>query len=143
MSPERRLRAGEAQWAIQAMARGILTVGVILGALIILGGESRWSSPSFREALTYPYAPESWGWVLGVASLVGLVGSVIGRLKYVTGALFIIAVWSFFFAFSFWKTALDIPTAGTTGIPVYLGLAVACILLGIVHWRSAQDAVHR
>lgn len=123
------------------MARGILTIGIILGFLIIVGGQERWSSPSFESAMAYPYAPESWGWVLGGSSLVGLFGSLTTRLRIVSVTLFITAIWSLFFGISFIKTAAGNPFAATTGIPVYLGMAVACIILAEVHWRSARDAL--
>ena len=61
----------------------------------------------------------------------------------VSSALFVMAVWALFFAWSFIETAIGNPYAATTGIPIYLGLAVACLLIGLVHRRSAQDALHR
>lgn len=137
---ERNLRPWEAQWAIQAMARGILTIGLLLGALIVIGGQARWSSPSYETALAYPYAPESWGYVLGVVSLLGLVASLTGRLRTVAISLFVFAIWCLFFGISFAQTAAANPTAATTGIPVYLGTAVAACLVGLVHWKSR--AVH-
>lgn len=140
---ERKLRPRESQWVVQTLARGILTIGLLLGALIIVGGKQRWSSPSYETALQYPYAPESWGWVLGTASLAGVLASLVGRLRFVSASLFVIAVWAIFFAWSFLDTATENPLAATTGIPIYAGLAVACALVGQVHWRSADDAVHR
>lgn len=142
MSPERRLREHESQWVVLAIGRGILTIGVILGVLIVLGGKQRWSSPSYEVALTYPYAPESWGWVLGVFSIAGLVGSLTSRLRLVSIGLYLIAVWCLFFSFSFIQTAVGNPSAATTGIPIYLGTAVCACLIGVLHWRSAQDAPH-
>ena len=143
MSPERKLNVREAQWAVQAMARGLMTIGLWLGVAIVVGGANRWTSASYEAALAYPYAPASWGWVIGLASLVGLVASLRGRLKLVSSALFVMAVWALFFAWSFIETAIGNPYAATTGIPIYLGLAVACLLIGLVHRRSAQDALHR
>lgn len=139
---ERRLRAREAQWVVLAMARGLLTIGTILGVLIIIGGRARWASPSYEVALTYPYAPASWGYAIGVMSVLGLLGSLTGRLRLVSIALFVFAVWSIFFGISFIQTAATNPNAATTGIPVYLGMAVGSLLVGIAHWRSSQDAVH-
>lgn len=143
MSPERKLNVREAQWAVQAMARGLMTIGLWLGIAIVVGGAQRWTSPSYEAALAYPYAPASWGWVIGLAALVGLLASLKGRLTMVSNALFVMAVWALFFAWSFIDTAISNPFAATTGIPIYLGLAVACLLIGSVHRRSAKDAVHR
>lgn len=142
MSPERRLNSREAQWTVQAIARGILTIGLWLSLSILVGGEERWSSPSYETALNYPYAPESWGWVIGAASVAGIVASLMGRLRIVAGSLFLIAVWALFFAWSFLDTAASNPLAATTGIPIYVGLAVACLLVGAVHKRSSHHAVH-
>lgn len=139
---ERRLRAHEAQWAVQAMARGILTLGAILGTLIVIGGRARWSSPSYEIALTYPYAPASWGIVLGIASVIGIVGSVYGKLRVVAVALHLFAMWCVFFDISFIQTATANPNAATTGIPVYFGFAIGAVVLGVAHWRSSRDAVH-
>lgn len=142
MAPERNLRPHEAQWVVQSLARCALTVGFALALLIILGGRGRWSSPSFEAALTYPYAPASWGYVLGVTSTLGLIASLAGGYRTVSAALYIVAVWSLFFAWSFFSTARLNPEAATTGIPMYIGYAVSAIVLGVAHWRSSRDAVH-
>lgn len=143
MSPERRLHPREAQWVVQAFARGALTIALILGALIIIGGRIRWSSPSFETALTYPYAPASWGYIVGLIGLVGIVASLFGRLRIVAVTLYVLAAWTFFFAISFIQTAAKNDSAATTGIPVYLGFAVGSCLLGVTHWRSARSATNR
>lgn len=143
MSPERNLRPHEAQWVVQTMARIFLTIGVWLGIQIVAGGRIRWSSPAFREALTYPQAPESWGYVIGIISIVGLIASLAGRYRPVSAALLVVAVWSLFFCWSFALTATQVPTAGTTGIPTYFGYALGSIVLAVAHWRSSRDAVHR
>lgn len=137
MPPDRRLDGRACQWVVMTLARGMLTIGIMLGALIILGGEIRWSSPTFEAALAYPYAPASWGWILGTVSLTGLTGSVFGHLKITAVALIALAVWSIFFGISFLQTAIHNPAAATTGIPLYLlGLPSAATLVALVHWRS-------
>lgn len=141
--PERRLDPRESQWAVQATARGILSIGLVLGVLIVVGGDVRWSSPSYETALTYPYAPESWGYVLGSSSLVGLLGSLSGRLRVVAVGLFMVAVWCLFFAISFIQTASERSDAATTGIPMYVGVAIGSLLVGVVHWRSSTHATQR
>lgn len=143
MSPERKLRAREAQWTVQAFARGALTIALILGVLIVIGGRARWSSPSYETALDYPYAPASWGYIVGLIGIVGLGASLAGRLKIVAVTLYVLAVWTFFFAISFIQTAAKNDNAATTGIPVYLGFAVGSCLLGVIHWRSSRYAAQR
>jgi hypothetical protein len=134
--PDHRLRIRECQWAVLAIGRGLLLIGVILGTLIIVGGDLRWSSPSFAVAKTYPYAPTSWGWLLGLLSVVGLIGSIFGRFRLVASTLFVMAVWCMFFGISFFVTAIDNPKAATTPVPIYLGMAVGSVVIGQVHWRS-------
>lgn len=138
MSPERKLDVQIAQWAIQALARWLLTVGIGLGALILIGGDPRFTGAAYATALRYPYAPESWGIVIGLVGVVGIVASLLGRLKLTAAMLYLFAAWCLFFAHSFIQTATENPAAGTTGVPVYIGLAVSSILLGVVHWKSAN-----
>jgi hypothetical protein len=125
------------QWAIQALARWTLTVGIGLGVLILIGGRARWSSPAYQDALRYPGAPASWGWAIGLVGLAGVYCSLTGRLRCVAICLFLAAVWCAFFCISLVSTAIRIPFAGTTGIGIYAGTCVTAGVLAAVHWRSA------
>lgn len=137
MSPERKLDIDIARWAIQALARWMLTVAVVLGSLIVIGGKERFTGVSYEAALRYPYAPESWGIVLLVVGVVGLIASVSGKLRMVGATLYAEAVWCLFFAYSFAETATKNPVAGTTGPAIYAGASVVLAVLGVVHWKSA------
>lgn len=137
--PERELDQWAAQWAVQAMARWTLTVAIGLGVLIVLGGDARFSEPSYAAALRYPYAPESWGVILLLIGTAGLVTSLWGWLRPTAVALFLVAAWCLFFGFSFASTAADNPHAGTTGAPIYGFALVTSILLAVVHWKSAAS----
>lgn len=136
--PERQLDTWTAQWAIQALARWTLTVAIILGLLIVIGGEPRFSAPSYAAALRYPYAPESWGVALSIAGVFGLVSSLVGRLRWTAIGLLLVAVWCLFFGLSFADTAASNPNAGTTGVPIYGFALVVSVLLAVVHWKSAK-----
>lgn len=138
MSPERKLDVMIAQWAIQALARLMLTIGFALGLLIVIGGDLRFTGAAYETALRYPYAPESWGIIVGTLGAVGIIASLLGRLKITAAALYLLAAWCLFFAHSFYRTATINPVSGTTGIPVYIGVAVASAVLGVVHWKSAN-----
>lgn len=140
---ERRLDAALSRWVVQSLARGALTVGLALGLFIIIGGRARWSSPSYEAALTYPYAPASWGFAIGAVALLGLLASLAGRYRGVAAALFLSAVWALFFCWSFLTTAVHNPAAATTAIPMYLGYACAAAVLAVAHWRSSLNALHR
>lgn len=140
-----RLRAyDDARWALKALSRLWLTVAVVLGVLIIVGGRDRWSSSSFQSALTYPYAPASWGVALLLIGVGGIIGSLFRRTRVTSAALFGMSVWSVFFAMSFISTAATNPLAATTGIPMYLGAAVTSSVIAVAAWRVApKRAVHR
>ena len=128
-----------ARWVVQALARWWGTVAIAVGMLIILGGEERWSSPSFAAALLVPGAPASWGLVVATFGALTLVGSFTPRLKVTAAGLFGVAVWCLFFAGAMLKTALDNPGAASTGAAVYTGVAVTTLVLCAAYWRS-RDA---
>lgn len=128
---------------VQALARGIFTVGLAMSVLIFIGGPERWSGPAFEAAMRYPWAPYSWAWAIGIPCLVGLIGSLISHLRWVGVSLFIVSVWCIFFGISLIQAAMGNPRAPFTGIPLYFGWAITCLLVGTVHTRSSRDAIHR
>lgn len=136
MSPERKLDAWSAQWAVQALARWMLTVATALGVLIVVGGRVRWSSPAYADALRVPGAPESWGIALLILGVAGICCSLSGWLRCVATCLFLNAAWYAFFTFSLFTVAQRTPTSGTTGIGIYIGACVTSGVLAVVHWRS-------
>jgi hypothetical protein len=143
MSPYRNFRSDEAAWAVQAISRWFLTVGILLGLSIVHGHRQRWSSPSFSTALTVPGAPESWGVAIIILSVIGLSCSMVGPKLFRVTAVGLggVAVWYFFFAYSLLDVALSNPAASTTGVVTYSGCGVACSLLGVIYWRHAR-ALH-
>lgn len=136
MTTERKLDIALSQWTVQALSRLALTFALFAGALILAGGEERFGSRSYADALTYPGAPDSWGWVSFAIGIFGLSTSLWGRLRMTWWALMGLAVWSGFFGLSFATTAMDDPRASTTGAAVYFYLAVNSVVLGVAHRRS-------
>lgn len=132
---ESKLSPTFAPWVIQALGRLALTCAVILGVVIVLGGRERFAGPSFAGALSYPGAPASWGYVLGALGLVGIVSSLLGGLRVTRWTLYGMSVWALFFAYSFIQTAARDDQAGTTGIVIYIYVAVNAIVLGAAHKR--------
>jgi hypothetical protein len=132
---ESRLSPPVTQWVVTALGRLALTAAIVLGFLIILGGEPRFAGPAYSVALTYPGAPESWGVVVGGLGLVGLVSSLMGRLTLIRWTLFGVAVWGIFFAISIWQAALQTPTAGITGVVVYGWFSINAVVLAVAHKR--------
>lgn len=137
--PYQNFNPGMAQWTLQALGRLALSFGVVVGILILAGGEERFGGRSFASALTYPGSPYSWGAVALAAGLTGIVCSVLGWFQYVWWALMTLAIWAGFFALSFANTAIDDPMASTTGVAVYGHIALSCLVLGIAHRITGKD----
>jgi hypothetical protein len=99
------------------------------GTGIVLGGEARWSGPSFTYLRETPGAPASWGWVLiGLGLLLGFASlSLSWWLKLF--ALAGISVWSLGFASGAQYATSTVETAGTTGGPAYLLIAVLAAIV--------------
>jgi hypothetical protein len=136
--PERKLDPGISQWTVQALSRIVLTFGLIVGALILVGGEKRFSSEALSAALAYPGAPESWGWVALLSGITGLVCSALARHWGVWWSLMVLSVWSFFFAVSFAEAALENEQTPLTGVAVYAYVAVTSLVLGVAHRTSRE-----
>lgn len=99
------------------------------GAGIVLGGEARWSGPSFTYLRETPGAPASWGWALiGLGLLLGYASlSLSWWLKLF--ALGGISVWSLGFASGAQYAMSTVETAGTTGGPSYLLIAILAAIV--------------
>lgn len=102
---------------------------LVQGAGIVAGGEIRWSSPAFTYLRQTPYAPESWGWALILFGLVLGVASLTRNWWLKVAALTGIVSWSLAFASGAQYAAAVLPTAGTTGGPVYILVAVVASIL--------------
>lgn len=119
----------QALHVVEATTRLIATFALLQGVFIILGHKERWASPAFATALSFPGAPESWGGVLIACGATALTGSLMRKCLVIQCGMVGIAIWCFFFMATFIKTAIENPTAGTTGIWAYglLG-AISCIM---------------
>ena len=136
MATTKRLDPDLCQWAIQALARLFATYSIVQGALVLIGGRARWSSPGYVTALLVPGAPATWGWVLLVVGAATLLGTFRVLMRTTSAGLYLMALWCFFFALTGLKTAVDNPLSGTTGIPTYTAFGVACAVLGFVYWQG-------
>ena len=125
-----------ARWVIQALGRLNLTFAIAIGLAIILGGRLRFSGPAYATALAYPGAPTSWGVIIGLTGLVGLMASITARVDIVRWSLYVVAVWSSFFAYSFIDSAVHSPVAGITGPFMYTQLAIQSIVLAVAHKKA-------
>lgn len=136
--PERQLDIGISQWVVQTLARLALTFAVIVGILILVGGEQRFGGRSYAIALTYPGAPASWGYIALFSGVAGMLASLLGYIRWVWWSLMLLAIWSLFFAISFAQTAYLDPHSSTTGIAVYAYVAVSSLIVGVAHRDSLK-----
>lgn len=120
---------------MQALGRLAASMAIVMGLVIVVGGEGRWIGPSYKAALAVPGAPESWGMALGAVGLLTLAGSLLGSLGATRLGLYGIAVWALFFAISVAKAAYYDPHAGTTGIIAYFYIAIQLVVLAVAHKR--------
>jgi hypothetical protein len=133
---ERRLPPDLSQWVVQALSRLLATYAIFQGATIILGGPERWQGQAFITALTFPGAPASWGFALLTFGSLALAGTFTPRMRLTACALFLVGVWSLFFTITLAKTALEVPTAATTGVFVYGHMTVTACVLAVTYGRS-------
>lgn len=110
-------------WVVGAYA-------LVQGIGIIDGGRIRWAGDAYAVARQVPGAPLSWGVALIAFGVLTLVGSFTRHWWTKTVGLGGLAAWSIFFGFGALFAALQTPTVGTTGPPVYFKDAfVLCILI--------------
>lgn len=136
MATTHRLDPDICTWVVQALVRLFATYASVQGALILIGGRARWSSPGYVTALMVPGAPSSWGLVLLVVGTLTLVATFRVLMRTAAAGLALMGFWCFFFALSGAITAIKNPLAGTTGTPTYGCLGVACVVLGIAYWQG-------
>lgn len=134
--PERRLHPAVSQWILLSLTRLFATYAILQGAAIIVGGRDRWRGPSFATALEVPGAPESWGWALGVFGAVALYGTFRSLMATTALAMFLVGVWSTFFAGSFVVSLFRVENAATSGIFTYGCMAVTSYVLAVGYWQS-------
>jgi hypothetical protein len=102
---------------------------LVQGSGILLGGSVRWGSPAFTYLRQLPYAPDSWGWALILFGMTLGAASLLRNWWLKAVALTGIVTWSLAFASGAQYAAAVLPTAPTTGGPVYILVAVVAAIL--------------
>ena len=102
---------------------------LIQGAGIVIGGTVRWSAPSFTYLRDAPGAPASWGWALMAFGMALGLASLLPSWWLKAASLLCIVIWSLLFASGAQYAASTIPTAATTGAPVYTLVALLAAIL--------------
>jgi hypothetical protein len=104
-------------------ALALLVFGTAYGAITIVGGAARWSSPAYEVALQVPGAPESWGAVLLGSALMGAVGFAARALPVIMIGFAGCAAWAGCFAFCIALVAARNPGVGWGGVAIWAFLA--------------------
>lgn len=108
------------------------------GAGIILGGDKRWSSPTFQYLVKVPGVTFTWGLVLAAAGTIALVGSVFRIFALKLLGLAGIIFWSLCFSAGAFAATLHDPRVGTTSGPVHLVVALAVVVLTSISERKEE-----
>jgi len=111
---------------------------LVQGAGIILGGDIRWTGPAYTLLREVPGAPESWGWALAILGLALGAASLVKSWWLKLFALGGISTWSLGFSVGAYGATTAVETAGTTGGPAYLLIAVVAAIL-IVPDEARKD----
>lgn len=111
---------------------------IIQGAGILIGGPTRWSSPSFVVLRQVPHYTLVWGLTATVLGTGILAGSILRNYKVKGLSLFLLSVWSLGFSAGSLAAITALPTSATTGGPTYLFVALVCVILIFVDERSVR-----
>lgn len=102
---------------------------VYQGCGIVIGGMDRWGGPAYTFLRQAPGAPDSWGWAIAIAGITLMAASAIRSWWLKLFALVGISTWSFGFAVGAQLATVNVPTAGTTGGPVYMLTVILAAIL--------------
>jgi hypothetical protein len=103
---------------------------LVLGAVLTFADKDRFTSAGWSTAMQIPGAPHSWGIILGLCGAVMSYGILRRHWVLASYAAFCAGTWSMFFAVTFVISAVNYGTAGLTGIPTYLLIALIFAVLG-------------
>lgn len=104
----------------------------LVGALILLGGQERFSSPSF--ALARQVAPWwCWGAILVTSGILATIGALGQQMWTARIGHSVASVAYTFLVINFVKTTIPLPNVALTGIGVYSAMA-------LLHMLSAATA---
>lgn len=135
---ERTLDPHVAQWVVRTVTRIVSVYAIVIGVAIIIGGPARFGGVSYSVALALPGAPTTWGVIVAVGGAVSLLGTILGRAAIVAAGLLLQGLWSLMFASAFAIAMFNFPNANSTGMWVYLSIALILFILGSAHlsmWR--------
>ena len=131
-------QARPANWLSATITYALSFGGVVQAALILAGGEPRWSGPSYTLLRNIPGAPTT----IALALLVFAVMTGVGmrhNFALKTLGLFGVASWYAVFTAAFaWTWTIE-PRAGSTGPATYGLLVVVTVLMMFVRVGEATD----
>lgn len=106
--------------------------GIFQGAIILIGGDNRFSQIGYITAMRVPGAPDTWGWILGVSGIVAWFGIKNRMYCLASAGMFGGGAWSFAFGGAFLISSVQYPNANLTAMVTYGKDGVLFILMAIV-----------
>lgn len=116
------------QWSSRATVRALGLLAFLLGAVLIVGGYPRFAGAGFAVARLVPGGPYTWGTVIGLSGLSIVVSTRHWNRRVLNWVLTITACWHATFACFIAAAALSNPQSGLTGVVVYGGIALMCLI---------------
>jgi hypothetical protein len=101
------------------------------GVGIVLGGDIRWTGPTYTIVREAPGGPYAWGAASIALGVMILIGSMLRHWRVKAVGLLGLSGWSLAFSYGFGAAILADPTAGTTGAAAY---AYICVSTAILVW---------
>ncbi len=126
--------------AIELTAKVMSAFSILQGVGIIVGGDARWTSASYKIALTVPGAPPTWGFLIlipGVFAMIGLHRSILLSAY----SFMLCSAWEFFFALAFIFSAVNDQRASLGGFWTHTALGSVYAILGATFYASKNARV--
>lgn len=117
-------------WVDNYLAQWITTIVIMihigLGSVVLVGGVDRFSIPSYNPLIAFSLG-QTWIWGIWIL-LSGMLMSTPFRWLNIAG-LWLGMFWHLIWMSCFTIAMLNFPTASTTPIPMYGGMALICTAL--------------
>lgn len=125
-------------WLSTTITYGLGLGGLLQAILILIGGDPRWSGPSYVTLREIPGAPPSVAAGFALCGLLICGGMLHGRFWVKAVGLFLLAGGYVTFLTAGWVAWAMLPTAGSTGPATYLQLALIVTLMIFVRADSRE-----
>lgn len=115
--------------AMMRLSAYILSIfGIVIGILILLGGDLRFSGIAYTTAMLVYGAPQIWGWTMLIFAIVGFAGVKNRMYRVGMWGMGLCGVWCMLFALAFFISAIQYENANLTAIAAYTALGTLFLL---------------